>query len=95
MKRLRSLQARYQKAGLQLVGVNIDNSRDQAIQFLKENPMPWVQLYEDGGLEGSPLAKQFGVQTLPTMMLIDSKGLVVRHNVGEAELDDELAEMVK
>ncbi len=95
MKRLRSLQARYQKAGLQLVGVNIDNSRDQAIQFLKENPMPWIQLYEDGGLEGSPLAKQFGVQTLPTMMLIDSKGLVVRHNVGEAELDDELAEMVK
>ncbi|EMI42786.1 redoxin domain-containing protein [Rhodopirellula sp. SWK7] len=95
MKRLRSLQARYQRAGLQLVGVNIDNSREQAVAFLKENSVPWVQLYEDGGLEGSPLAKQFGVQTLPTMMLIDSKGRVVRHNVGEAELDSELAEMLK
>ncbi|EMI56615.1 TlpA disulfide reductase family protein [Rhodopirellula sallentina] len=95
MKRLRSLQARYQRAGLQLVGVNIDNSREQAIAYLKENSVPWVQLYEDGGLEGSPLAKQFGVQTLPTMMLIDSKGRVVRHNVGEAELDSELAELLK
>ncbi|MCM2373089.1 TlpA disulfide reductase family protein [Aporhodopirellula aestuarii] len=95
MKRLRGLQARYQRAGLQLVGVNIDNSRDQAIAYLKENSVPWIQLYEDGGLEGSPLAKQFGVQTLPTMMLIDSKGRVVRHNVGEAELDEELAELLK
>ncbi len=95
MKRLRSLQARYQRAGLQIVGVNIDNSREKAVAFLKENSLPWIQLFEDGGLEGSPLAKQFGVQTLPTMMLIDSKGRVVRHNVGESELDDELAEMVK
>lgn len=95
MKRLRSLQARYERAGLQIVGVNIDNTREQAMAFLKDNALPWTQLYEDGGLEGSPLAKQFGVQTLPTMMLIDSKGKVVRHNIGEAELDDELAELVK
>lgn len=95
MKRLRGLQARYQKAGLQLVGVNIDNNREQAIEYLKENSLPWVQLYEDGGLENSPLARQFGVQTLPTMMLIDSKGRVVRHNVREAELDDEIGELLK
>lgn len=95
MKRLRSLQARYQRAGLQLVGVNIDNSREQAIAFLKENSLPWTQLYEEGGLEGSPLSRQFGVQTLPTMMLIDSKGRVVRHNVREAELEDELEKLVK
>ncbi|SMP76315.1 Peroxiredoxin [Neorhodopirellula lusitana] len=95
MKRLRSLQARYQRAGLQLVGVNIDNTRQQGVEFLKENSLPWTQLYEDGGLEGSPLSRQFGVQTLPTMMLIDSKGRVVRHNVGVAELDDELADMTK
>lgn len=95
MKRLRSLQARYQRAGLQLVGVNIDNNREQAVAFLKENSLPWTQLYEDGGLEGSPLSRQFGVQTLPTMMLIDSKGRMVRHNVREAELEDELEELVK
>jgi len=94
-KRLRGLQARYQRAGLQLVGVNIDNSREQAVGYLKENSLPWVQLFEEGGLEGSPLAKQFGVQTLPMMMLIDSKGRMVRHNIGVAELDDALEEMVK
>lgn len=95
MKLLRGLQARYQRAGLQIVGVNIDNQLEQASEFLKTNALPWVHLHEDGGLEGSPLAKQFGVQTLPTTMLIDSKGRVVDHNIGAAELDDAIEKLLK
>ena len=95
MKLLRRLQASYQKAGLQLVGVNVDVTREQANEYLKEVQLPWVQLFEQGGLESSGLAKAFGVQTLPTMMLIDKDGKVVRHNVRAAELDGEIAKMVK
>ncbi|MCC9643942.1 TlpA family protein disulfide reductase [Rhodopirellula sp. JC740] len=95
MKLLRGLQARYQRAGLQIVGVNIDNQRNEAEGFLKTNALPWIHLYEDGGLEGSPLAKQFGVQTLPTTMLIDSKGRLVDHNIGAAELDDAIEKLLK
>nr|AKB95177.1 redoxin family protein [uncultured bacterium] len=95
MKLLRQLQARYQRAGLQLVGVNVDQTRDQAVSYLKESKLPWTQLFEDGGLEASPLATAYGVQTLPTMMLIAPDGKVVRHNVRAAELDDELAKMLK
>jgi thioredoxin-like negative regulator of GroEL len=95
MKLLRGLQARYQRAGLQIVGVNIDNQREQAAEFLSTNALPWVHLHEDGGLESSPLAKQFGVQTLPTTMLIDSKGRVVDHNIGAAELDDAIEKLLK
>jgi thiol-disulfide isomerase/thioredoxin len=95
MKLLRQLQARYQRAGLQIVGVNVDQTREQAVSFLKESKLPWTQLFEDGGLESSPLATAYGVQTLPTMMLIAKDGKVVRHNVRAAELDDELAKMFK
>ena len=95
MKLLRRLQAAYQKAGLTLVGVNVDVTRSQAVGFLKETSLPWTQLFDEGGLEASRLAKAFGVQTLPTMMLIDKSGKVVRHNVRAAELDGELAKIVK
>ena len=95
MKLLRSLQARYQKAGLTLVGVNVDVTRDLATGFLKETQLPWIQLFDDGGLESSGLAQAFGVQTLPTMMLIDRSGKVVRHNVRAAELDAEIDKIVK
>ena len=93
MKQLRRLQTRYK--GLQLVGVNVDSTRELATSFLRENPLSWTQLFEEGGLESSPLAKAFGVQTLPTMMLVDKSGKVVRHNIRVEELDVELERLYK
>ena len=95
LKLLRRLQASYQKQGLQLVGVNVDVAQSMAEGYMRENQLPWVQLFEEGGLEASPLAKAFGVQTLPTMMVIDAEGKVVRHNVRAAELDEVLSGLVK
>ncbi len=95
MRRLRQLQAQYQKAGLQLVGISVDGRREEAAAFLKQNPLPWVQLFEEGGLESSRLANELGVQTLPTMLLIDQAGKVVRHNVQAAQLDEELDQLLK
>lgn len=95
LKLLRQLQARYQKAGLQLVGVNVDGRKADALAFVKANSLPWPQLFAEGGLESSPLAKQLGIQTLPTMLLIDKTGKVVRHNVQAAQLDAALEELAK
>lgn len=95
MKQLRRLQAQYKRAGLTIVGVSIDNSREDALAFTKANAMPWYNLFEDGGMDGSPLSQQFGVQTLPTMMLIDKSGKLVRHNVTVAELPSELEKLTR
>ena len=75
--------------------VNVDQLRSDAVKYLKESQLPWTQLFEEGGLESSRLATEFGVQTLPTMMLINQDGKVVRHNVRAAELDDELDELAR
>jgi len=95
MKLLRQLQAKYQNAGLQIVGVNVDSSRSQAETYLQANSAPWIHLYEDGGLQSSGLAKQLGVQTLPMMLLIDDKGRVVSNNIYAASLDTELAKIAR
>jgi len=95
MKVIRQLQAKYQSAGLQVVGVNVDATRDDAVAYLKENAAPWIHLFEDGGLESSGLAKQLGVQTLPMMILVDSAGKVVSNNIYAASLDAELARIAK
>ena len=95
MKLLRQLQAKYQYAGLTIVGVNVDATREDAAGYLKDNSAPWIHLFEDGGLESSGLAKQLGVQTLPMMLLIDSTGKVVSNNIYGASLDAELAKITK
>ncbi|OYP36950.1 TlpA family protein disulfide reductase [Rhodopirellula sp. MGV] len=95
MKLLSRLQARYRREGLTLVGINVDAQRTDAVAFLNENRLPWVQLFEEGGLEYSRLSKAFGVQTLPTMMLIDKTGTVVSNNIGANELDEAIDKLVK
>jgi len=95
MKLLRQLQAKYQSSGLQIVGVNVDGTRNQATQFLQDNSAPWIHLFEDGGLESSGLAKQLGVQTLPMMMLLNADGAVVSNNLYAGGLDAELAKIAR
>jgi len=95
MKVLRELQARYQRAGLQIVGVNVDGVRADAIKFANEAKIAWPTLFAEGGLDASPLASALGVQTLPTMLLIDAKGKVVRHNIAASQLDEEIDRMIR
>lgn len=87
VKLLDRLKARYKNAGLTIIGVNVDSNRADAQAYLKANPVPWPQLYAEGGLEGSPLSQAFGVQTLPNMLLIDAKGVLVGHGIRASALD--------
>lgn len=95
MKLINRLMARYKRAGLTPVGINVDARKEDAEAFLSTNRLPWIQLFEEGGLESSRLSKAFGVQTLPTMMLIDKTGKVVEHNITAAQLDDAIDAMLK
>jgi hypothetical protein len=94
MSQLKTLQAKYSKKGFRVVGVNLDNNVADTNKYLMQNPWPWPQLFEDGGME-SRLANQLGIMTLPTMILIDKNGKVVRRNIHAAELDGELSKLLK
>ncbi len=95
MKLLRDLQARYQRAGLQIIGINVDGVKNDAVKFVNEAKIAWPTLFAEGGLDSSPLATSLGVQTLPTMLLVDAKGKVVRHNIAASQLDDEIDAMIR
>jgi hypothetical protein len=51
-------------------------------------------LYEPGGLD-SRLATELGIITLPTMILVDSRGNVLNRSIHAGELDDELAKRLR
>ena len=57
--------------------------------FLAQNRYLWRQVHEPGGFDGR-LANDLGVMTLPMMILVDQKGIVVDDNIFVAELDNEL-----
>lgn len=81
-------------SGLAIVGVNLDSRVTDAKAYLAKNRLPWVQVYDEGGLEGR-LASEMGVMTLPLMIVLDDKGRVVNRNIHVAELETEIRRLIR
>lgn len=86
---------KHQDQGFEIVGVCLDEKPEDLEEFLKGNPLPWPQIYESGGLEKNPLATNYGIIALPTMILIDSQGKVVNRSIRTAaELEKQLEKLL-
>ncbi|MGN6370613.1 MAG: TlpA family protein disulfide reductase [Phycisphaerae bacterium] len=65
--------------GLEVVGVDCDPDDQPVIAFTKQRQIPWPQVRETSQNDDdqwSPLAKQWHVTQIPTMFLIDRKGVL-------------------
>jgi len=91
---IKELIAKYGRSGFLAVGINLDNDRQTALAFLKQNRLPWPQLHEDGGLD-SRLANEMGILTLPTMILLDKDGKVANRSVHVSQLETELKALLR
>jgi thiol-disulfide isomerase/thioredoxin len=88
----------YQKSrgkDFEILGVNLDNERADLDAFLQENPLPWPQIFEPGGMEKNRFATDYGIIALPTMVLVDAQGKVVNRNIrSAAELERQLEKVL-
>jgi thiol-disulfide isomerase/thioredoxin len=79
LPRLKELYKAYHAKGLEIVSVDCDDSDNTVNSFIKKKEMPWPQLREESQTAGEdwhPLAKQWGVKGIPTMFLVDTKGVL-------------------
>ena len=77
-----------------IIGVNLDNNVNDLNAYLAENPLPWPQIYEPGGLDSRP-ANMLGILTVPTMILVDRDGKVVSRNISADDLESEVKKLVR
>ncbi len=80
--------------GFTVIGVSLDNERKVVENYLRGNPLPWPNIWEEGGLSNR-LANEMGILTLPTMILVDKDGKVVNRSIHAIDLDNELKNMLK
>ena len=62
--------------------------------YLGENPLPWPQIFEPGGLDSRP-ANVFGILTVPTMILVDQQGKVINRGISAADVEAELKKLIR
>ena len=74
------LSQKFRGKGFEIVAVNLDPNKEVLDKFLKDNPLPWPQIYESGGMD-SRLATEYGIISLPTMFLVDAEGKVVSRSI--------------
>jgi thiol-disulfide isomerase/thioredoxin len=74
---VKQMYTQYHDKGLEIVGVSNDHSLDDLKKFLAKDPdMPWPQLFDEKSLDWNPIADTLGVHQIPTMFLIDRKGVL-------------------
>jgi thiol-disulfide isomerase/thioredoxin len=64
--------------GFDVVGISFDSDKARLEKFLAERKMPWPQFFDGKGWENE-FGRKFGIRGIPTMWLVDKKG-VFREN---------------
>ena len=83
---LKRLYAAYHQRGFDIVGISLDRNPNALTAYLKQQEIPWVNLYEHGGGGSHPVAKQYGISAIPTMFFVDKEGKVVSLRARGTEL---------
>jgi thiol-disulfide isomerase/thioredoxin len=76
---------RYHAQGFDIIGVSLDDNRNQLLAFTQANGMAWAQ-YFDGQAWDKKLAKQYGIHSIPMSYLLDRHGVIVGKELRGAEL---------
>ena len=69
---------KYGPDGLEIIAVNLDKERALADGFLAEVPAEFALRFDPAG----GLAKEFGVQAMPSSYLLDADGTVLASHFG-------------
>jgi len=75
MPHVKAAYDRYHSKGFEVVGISSDDDREALAKFVKENRIPWSQ-YFDGKGELNQFALKFDVGGIPTIWLLDRKGVL-------------------
>jgi thiol-disulfide isomerase/thioredoxin len=68
--------------GFEIVGISLDQDLSALNRFVVAHDMPWPQFYDGKGWNNA-ISTRFGVQSIPTMYLVDKKGMLRDRNARE------------
>ncbi len=75
--------------GFEIVGISLDDDKKELLSLLAKEKIEWPQFYDPKGGEHR-LAKQFGVEEIPVMWLLDKSG-----RLREIEATEDLMQKVE
>jgi peroxiredoxin len=100
MKQLPTLQElfkKYHQYGFDIIGVNMDEDETVLNAWLENHILPWRQIFFADKAQRSwrnPVAQYYGVNTIPTMWLVDHTGAVKASQIDPSTLEAPLKNLL-
>lgn len=87
---------RWRDRGFEVVGISLDEEREQLLAFVKAEGIPWVNLIGEGDAVGwnHPMAVKYEVRAIPHTFLIDREGKIVAEGVRGEQLGEWLQRLL-
>jgi len=94
MPNVKKVYADYHDKGFEVYGVSLDDDKNAWLDAVGKLELPWIQVNDvvDGDASG---ASAYGVQAIPTTILIDQNGTIIAKNLRGEELAKKVAEILK
>jgi len=76
VKEIPNIKAAYDKLhdrGFEIVGISMDDKKEDVVKFVADEKLPWPQYFEPSGWDNK-FGKQYGIEQIPTMWLLDKGG---------------------
>lgn len=87
---LKAIYEKYAPMGLQIISISIDKKESDWTKALGEEKLPWPNFLDNATTNA---ASSFGVKLIPSIFLVDEKGIVIYDKLRGKELDDKLGEL--
>ncbi|MCA9079923.1 MAG: TlpA family protein disulfide reductase [Planctomycetaceae bacterium] len=86
---VKRMYAAYHEKGFEVVGISLDESRDDLEAFLEQQETAWITLFDDKPENAGwnhPVARNYGISGIPAVILVNQEGKVVSLNARGPEL---------
>ena len=90
MPNLKSIRSSYPEVSFELISISLDSDREKLETFIREQELTWHFVFSGEGWN-DPHAKLYQVNSIPSIWLVDKKGILRYFDVR----GEELAETVK
>lgn len=87
-----NLYNQYKDKGFDIFGISLDRRKQEWLDAVEEDGLKWTQVSDVSGWDNA-IAKMYGVQSIPSNLLIGPDGKIIAKNLRGEDLANKLAEL--
>tara|TARA_B100000900_G_scaffold309140_1_gene267852 strand:- start:2203 stop:3312 length:1110 start_codon:yes stop_codon:yes gene_type:complete len=80
---------KYSDQGLQIVGISLDRTKDQWLQAIEDDNLPWIHI-SNLDFWNDPIARMYSIRAIPQSFLVDKDGVVIGKNLKGNDLEERI-----